>query len=216
MKRVCIICEGHTELVFVERCIKPHLALYNQDIRTTLLKKHERDRGGGSVSLPRLVQHIKMVYGCFDYISTFVDLYGFQGAKMNSKQQLEFGIVDTLTRQITNFDKTKVIPYVQQYEFEALLFADVNQFVWVLDGWNEAVRNKLQAIRDRFDSPEDINNSKDTAPSKRIMQVFGEGIYSKDEFGPIIAEEIGLACIRHECPHFDQWISSLEALGRFA
>jgi len=99
------------------------------------------------------------------------------------------------------------------HEFEALLFSDVEKFAWVLDGWNDAARMALSAIRREFPTPEDINNHPETAPSKRILKVFDGGEYSKTEHGPLIAEDIGIAAIRRECAQFDAWVASLEALG---
>ena len=64
-----------------------------------------------------------------------------------------------------------------------------------------------------FTTPEDINNSRETAPSKRIMHIFPEGTYSKTEHGPLIAESIGIDAIRAKCPAFNEWVSKLEAWG---
>src|SRR6202035_1494477 len=99
------------------------------------------------------------------------------------------------------------------HEFEGLLFTDIEQFQYVLDGWNDAVRTKLLAIRNGFATPEDINNSRETAPSKRILKIFPHGEYSKTEHGPIIAEAIGLGKIRQACPQFNNWLTKLEAWG---
>jgi hypothetical protein len=94
------------------------------------------------------------------------------------------------------------------------LFSDVEQFQYVLDGWDAVVRQKLIGIRAQFLTPEDINNSYNTAPSKRILAAFPNGTYSKTEHGPMIAEAIGLAAIRQQCPQFDGWMSMLEAWGK--
>ena len=89
----------------------------------------------------------------------------------------------------------------------------MDEFQWVLDGWNADVHQQLKAIRDAFATPEDINNSRLTAPSKRILQTFKSGEYSKTEHGPIIASEIGLVLIRQECSQFNGWVGQLEAMG---
>ena len=99
------------------------------------------------------------------------------------------------------------------HEFEALLFSDIEQFEWVQDGWSEESRAKLQAVRAAYDNPEDINNSPQTAPSKRLLAILGEENYSKVEHGPLVAEAIGLDEIRRQCPQFNQWLSALEAWG---
>src|SRR5699024_8766407 len=107
----------------------------------------------------------------------------------------------------------RAIPYLQMHEFEALLFSDVNCFEYVLDGWNEKVRAQLVQIRQSFTTPECINDSPDTAPSKRILQVFPVGTYNKVIDGPIVAEAIGIERICQECPGFSAWLESLCALS---
>ena len=103
-------------------------------------------------------------------------------------------------------------PYVQMHEFEALLFSDISKFERLGDSWNNESQTRLQRICDDFKSktPEDINNSAQTAPSKRLHAIFPG--YSKIDDGPLIAEDIGLDTIRSKCPLFDQWIGELEKL----
>lgn len=69
----------------------------------------------------------------------------------------------------------------------------------------------LQAARDAVNSPEEINEHRETAPSKRILAVMPE--YRKRLHGPQAAQEIGLPQLRAACRHFDQWLSRLEALA---
>ena len=67
------------------------------------------------------------------------------------------------------------------------------------------------AITVEFDTPEDINDSPTTAPSKRIKRLIPS--YRKRLDGPPLAAEIGLNGIRSECPRFDAWLHRLESLG---
>jgi hypothetical protein len=64
-------------------------------------------------------------------------------------------------------------------------------------------------VIDQF-TPEDINNSQETAPSKRLAKIFPYGRYGKVEHGALIAEAIGIETIRAKCPKFDAWITHLE------
>lgn len=148
-----------------------------------------------------------------DYITTFVDFYGFQQAENRTRGQLENDILTGILALRNGLNAQRILPYLQMHEFEALLFSDTTKFEWVLDGWDDEVRVKLQAVRDQFASPEDINNSPLTAPSKRILSIFPEGTYSKVVHGPIIAEQIGLGVIRDTCPGFDTWLERLERCG---
>jgi hypothetical protein len=95
------------------------------------------------------------------------------------------------------------------HEFEALLFSDPQRFAQGIERRDLAA--EFLAIREEFESPEDINDSADTAPSKRIMKLLPR--YQKPLFGPLAVMEIGLSVIRKECHHFNNWLERLESLG---
>lgn len=118
-----------------------------------------------------------------------------------------------MQRKASRLDERYVLPYVQMHEFEGLLFSDVEQFQFVLDGWDARSRAALLQVRQAFASPEDINDSPATAPSKRILSIFANGSYAKTEHGPLIAEAIGVDTIREQCRQFDGWIRHLQAWG---
>lgn len=141
-----------------------------------------------------------------DFLTTLVDYYGFKSKGEFTKQQLEDEILETASHWVKRYESGHVIPYIQMHEFEALLFSDVSEFRWVLDGWNETAEEKLKTIARSFASPEEINDNPESAPSKRILKIFKKGSYGKTEHGPIIAQEIGLLKIRKVCPNFDAWL----------
>jgi hypothetical protein len=58
--------------------------------------------------------------------------------------------------------------------------------------------------------PEEIDESPDTAPSKRIIKHIPDYEGQKAQVGPLVAEEIGLTALRLKCPHFNDWITKLE------
>ena len=66
----------------------------------------------------------------------------------------------------------------------------------------------FQAIRDQFETPEHINDSPQTAPSKRVEALVAG--YEKPLLGTLAILEIGLETIRSNCPHFNQWLTRLE------
>ena len=103
----------------------------------------------------------------------------------------------------------RVFAYVQRHEFEALLFSDVRAFARTAVASSDAER-ELAAVRDQFASPEDINDSPATAPSKRIARSMPR--YDKVVDGAQVAAAIGLETMRLECPRFSAWISRLESL----
>lgn len=210
--RLLIVCEGQTEANFVSHCLTPTLAQQNVWAHPSLLKTKPGQQGGGDVTLPRIGKHLANEFPNWDYLTTLVDLYGFSDRQNRSQPELEEAIRNEAIRHRPELVSARIIPYVQQYEFEALLFSDVRHFEWVLDGWTQKTERELQAIANDYETPEHINDHPSTAPSKRLGKVFG-GIYRKTEHGPIIAEEIGIEVIRSSCPGFDRWISQLEKLA---
>ncbi len=208
--RVCVVCEGQTEVEFIRACVAPYLNDGRYYLYPTLLQSPSGNHRGGRVTVQRLVNFMRHQYHESDRITTFVDFYGFQDAEGRTASQLHNAIIDGLGAE-AKIERRFVLPYVQLHEFEALLFSDVEKFEYVLDGWSEDVRQTLAAIRNRFSTPEEINTHPTTAPSKRILRTFAPGTYSKTVHGPIIAEEIGIDTIRRQCPGFNLWLEKLEA-----
>jgi hypothetical protein len=95
------------------------------------------------------------------------------------------------------------------HEFEGLLFADISAFQGIAD--NGAIAD-LQEIKNSFPTPEHINDSPDTAPSKRIENIIPT--YKKKLDGISIAKSIGVDGISAECRHFENWIAKLTAWAR--
>jgi phage gpG-like protein len=209
--RLCVICEGHTEAEFVKTCLEPHLREYGINTYPSLLKTRPGRQGGGAVNVTRIIKHLCHEYPNTEAITTLVDYYGFRNRGGMSAEELEAQMLEKILERFPNTNQKRVVPYVQMYEFEALLFSDVRRFDWVVDGWNPATEKALREINSRFPNPEYINDNPETAPSKRLESIF-RGFYSKTEHSPIIAEEIGLPAIRQACPRFHQWLTRLEAM----
>src|SRR5437016_2174045 len=95
------------------------------------------------------------------------------------------------------------------HEYEAMLFAEPRIIAAVLNDPLKA--DELQAIRAPFACPEEIDEGRETCPSKRLMKLFAR--YRKPLHGPLIVGRIGLQKVREECPHFGEWLSDLEELG---
>ena len=106
------------------------------------------------------------------------------------------------------FGQSRFVPYVMMHEFEALLFSDCDAFARGIS--RPTLSTELQQIRDAFDSPEEIDDSPTTAPSKRIEALVSG--YQKPVMGTLAAQEIGLQTMREACLHFGQWIARLEQL----
>lgn len=214
MIKVCVVCEGSTEVDFVNCCLEPYLRPSGVSAYGTILSAKSGRHRGGRVTVDRLASKISLHYSQGHRVTALVDFYGFQDRAERNRDQLEADIAAAAARAITkNYDPRYVLPYVQMHEFEGLLFTNPANFEWVEDGWSEAVKAKLMAVAQDFPNPEDINDGPETAPSKRILSIFPEGTYSKPEHGPVIAEVTGIPPIRAKCPAFSEWVGKLQAWG---
>ena len=167
--------------------------------------------GGGDVTVERLASDMANLYWSFEFVTSLVDFYGFRGKGSATPDELEKIIDEKINSNIQrSWDQTRVFSYVQQHEFEGLLFSDVSVFAGLIDVPDGAVE-ALRTIRSRFPTPEDINDSSDTAPSKRIVKLIPR--YQKVVDGYVVAKEIGLDAICAECPRFNAWVTRLESLG---
>jgi len=98
------------------------------------------------------------------------------------------------------------------YEFEALLYSDVSTLDDTMQIYSFKSRlNELNEIINSFVNPEEINNNPNTAPSKRLLNLY-EG-YEKINHGCDAAELIGLPLMREKCYLFNRWLNALEALS---
>ena len=203
MIRIAIVAEGETEEEFVKNVLTGHLRRVGLEPRPIVL--------GGNVTISRLAAEMAKLQWDFDRVTSLVDFYGFRGKGTDTPEQLEQRVIQEVDIRVNrSWDQSKVFPYIQQHEFEALLFSDVTAFADVINAPEESVA-ELRRVRCRFPTPEDINDSRETAPSKRILSLIPR--YNKRVHGALIAETAGLDVIRSECPRFDSWLKRLESFG---
>ncbi len=228
MTRLLVHVEGQTEETFVNELIRPHLIARGfTSVSARLLgNARQRARRGGikawTAVRDDITRHLLADLGC--YSTTMVDYYalpatgtkawpGRENANFlnhaNKAQKVENAIaLDISVSLKTPLQSSRFIPYVVMHEFEALLFSDCQAFA---NGVGRAyLAPVFQNIKDQFGSPEEINDSPATAPSKRV-EILIPG-YQKPFLGNLAALEIGLPKMRQECPQFAQWLANLEAL----
>ena len=212
MIRLAVSVEGQTEEEFVKTVLLDHLRPMAVEIQPVLIgRARNSNEGGGNVTIDRLASDMASLYGSFDAVTSLVDFYGFRDKAGRTVQELEADLHGEVGDRIGgSWNETKVFPYVQQYEFEGLLFADVEAFGGLIDVPDESVA-ALRRIRDQFLTPEEINDDPITAPSKRIIGAIPR--YRKSVHGPHVAETMGLEAMRAECPRFKEWVSRLESLS---
>ena len=106
----------------------------------------------------------------------------------------------------------RFLPYLQLHEFEACLFTDIVKLCDACEA--DRAEKPLRRIANQYKSPELIDDGRQTAPSKRIEQHIPAYPDLKTAVGPETTAQIGLAAIRAACPHFGQWLTRLEQLGK--
>ncbi len=199
MIRLGISVEGATEREFVNRLLRPHLRRHEVEVTAIDLR--------GNVSLDKIRGVLPALLGGFDRVSTLYDYYQFKGRGTRNVDELEAAIADLVAPD----QRSQLLPYVQRYEFEALLFAVPQHAVEWLQGSPDRGREMEEAVR-RSGSPELVNDSYETSPSHRMQKLFPG--YDKKLHGPEIIELAGLELVRKPCLRFDAWMTQLEQLGQ--
>jgi hypothetical protein len=75
----------------------------------------------GNINLRRVKREIEILTRSFDFVTTFYDFYGFKGKE---QQETKDTLESKMTQDINIDIVKKVIPYVQMYEFEGLIFSN--------------------------------------------------------------------------------------------
>jgi hypothetical protein len=222
MTRLLVHVEGETEESFVKEVLRPHLVGSGyHDVGARLLgnARQRMNRGGiksWDVVRGDITRHLKGDVGAV--ATTLVDYYGLpdnwlgrvdarSASVLERPKIIEKAIHEDLSSAMgSGFDAGRFVPFVIMHEFEGLLFSDCPAFARAIgQGRLEA---EFQRIRNQFDSPEEIDDSPQSAPSKRVEALMRN--YEKPLHGTLAALEIGLDTIRKQCPHFRCWLTKLE------
>lgn len=212
MIRLAVAAEGQTEEAFVKRVLAPYLMRDAVDATPILIQSG--GGRGGDVTVEKLAKNMANLLWSFDAVTSLVDFYGFRGKGSRNVDQLEAAVrCSVLERARNNLNGSRLIPYIQMHEFEALLFTDAAKFhaANVPDVPENAIA-ALGRVRRLFSSPEEINDSPRTAPSKQIAEALPK--YKKVLHGVLIAEAIGIEALRSACPRFRAWLDCLQSLGK--
>ena len=218
-----VITEGQTEQQFVLKVLAPHLAHYQvyADARCILTSK---DKHTGRQSRGGLPNYLKAKNDIQTWLkedsrtnchfSTMFDFYAlpndfpdFTNAQKKTDPYQKIACLEAALAQ--NIGDNRFIPYIQLHEFEALILADARKLDWEYFEHEAAIDSLVEMVGDTC--PELINDGAETAPSKRILKQIPE--YDKVTAGWTVVEQIGLATLRHKCPHFNEWLTRLEQLG---
>ncbi len=218
---VYVVVEGPTEESFINQVLAP--VLWPRQVFLVPHLLGPRGHQGGNPRYVRVRKDVivQLKQNPTAYCSTMLDFYGlgegFPGmplpASLNNLDKvhhIEQAVKADVTAEIPDRrPDIRFIPYIQLHEYEGLLFSDPTAFARGI--YQPGLEGRLQAIRNAFPTPEDIDDGATTAPSKRIIALHPS--YRKPLYGALAALQVGINAMRRECPHFRSWVERLEALG---
>jgi len=226
MSRVVVVCEGETEEEFVRDVLAPGFYGVGLYLEPQMVETSPGSRGG-ALNYDRVKPHLRNVLRqkSAPVVTTLFDLYkldkrfpGFEQSRgmpdlsqrlQVLRHELHADIVAAAGCQPNRF-----IPYIQPYEFEALLFSDVASFSLVNPSWPKKSIERLVEIRNAAVSPEHINDRPETKPAAHLERELSNPSYRKRRHGPIAAQKIGLAKIEAECAFFAAWLAQIRELAQ--
>ena len=216
MKNVYIYCEGPTEESFINEILYPYFLSTGIVVRPiicttkrTLAKKFK----GGVSDYAKIKKELSMICRQHhnEYVTTMFDYYampdntpGLDCTESDIHERINHieRIIDAdINKQNCNF-------HFMLHEFEGILFSKPDSFALIAD---ENVVASIQTIRDSYPTPEHINNSPETAPSKRLESLIPN--YAKIKNGTLLSKDMGIDAILSECPHFREWVYRIRSLN---
>lgn len=224
MREVIVFAEGPTEERFIKQVVAPALNGLQIYLKPQLLKTSQSGRGG-ALSIDRFLLNARntLRQKPDTVLSSFIDLYGLdtdfpgfeESKKLTDVHQRVARLEQTLHCAVVNHAGCRAdrfLPHIQPYEYEGLLFSDVDALAATEPTWGKAL-GALQKVRHSFDSPEHINDGYDTKPSKRLENLLHPK-YKKTTHGPRAAARISLEIMERECAHFQGWMNRLRGLAQ--
>ena len=186
-QRVNVLVEGQTEETFVRELLAPHLVDY-QVYLTPRIIETSKGHKGGVVSYGKIVHQVGRwcQHDTTSIVTTLFDVYGlpsdFPGLATWNVNQSPLPQVAALEANLAaSIAQPNFMPYLQLHEYEALLFSDLGAFSYA--DVSPAVIAAWQLELALYGSPEHINNSPVTAPSKRLIARWPSYAHAKPQYG---------------------------------
>lgn len=224
--KLFIYVEGQEAELFVNRVLRGHLRPFGVIVQKPILAatsfrisgENEADVSvGGVTNYASIRDDILNQFATdeievADVLTTLIDLYalppsfpgyarGLSGGRKAGNIELEWK---------ADIGRANFFPYIQVHEFEALVLTRpsvLNEYYPEHASGIEKLRNDCASFR----TPEDINDTKETSPSHRILD--SVPTYQKiDGFRHL--QDIGLPELKAHCPRFKAWIEQCEKFFR--
>lgn len=222
---LAIIVEGPTEERFVQRVLAPSLWVRNISAWPVLPGQGEHRRGGAWAWRDvRRDVHRLLAQRQDRYCAIMFDYYGLPQDWPGRKEAAACPpgdrgrVVEAALRSdaIAAFEgllrAARFLPHIQLHEYEARLFSDCEALSHVTG----VSAGLLRQVVDECGSPEQIDDGRETAPSKRLDRLCRSNTnrgYRKTTDGVTAAERMSLETMRACCPHFATWLEAVERLN---
>jgi hypothetical protein len=225
-----IYVEGQEEEMFVNRMLRNYLREYGVEVQKPVLAATSfrigDDRGaeitvGGVTNYHSIRNDIRSQFATGDIspddvLTTLIDLYALPSTFPGYEEAVVQGLVGAnKARHIEQFWKADIghanfFPYIQVHEFESLILTRGSILKEYYPEYSEGI-DQLTEECSCFHTPEDINESRATSPSNRIIAHVPT--YRKiDGFRHL--QGIGFAEIKAHCPGFKEWVERCERFFR--
>jgi hypothetical protein len=220
MKRVLILAEGQTEEAFCNEVLRPHFAHLSihvnaTRIATSVSRSRREHRGGHGSQYSHIEADLRRLLGDTNaaLVTTMIDYYAlphdFPGLENRPAKGYVERVAYVEAAWTSRVNNPRFLPHLTLHEFEALMFVGPDEIGQFFNSTDASAR--VQEVCRGFQSPEEIDEGRETCASRRLIRIIPE--YVKRVHGPILAANIGLSRIRAICPHFNQWLTRIEALA---
>jgi hypothetical protein len=214
--RLHVLVEGQTEETVLRDLLQPHLEVAGWHVTHSLIKTKRPasapSHKGGITNWRQVERDVRLLLhdSSLTVLTTLFDYYAFPPASpgMDSRpsgdpyvrvKHVESALVEAIGDR-------RFRPHLVLHELEAWVFAAAEQLGWILGA---DLASRLREDVAAAGGPELVNDSPATAPSKRLLSYCPT--YAKTMDGPLALTELGLAELRAQCPHLDEWLRSLKA-----
>ena len=215
MRQIAVVVEGQTEEAFVSEVLAPYLWDFETHItpivvETARAASGKKFTGGGKwAHYERDLQNL-LGESHWDLVTTLIDFYAYPADAPGHSCAAPHVPRDCAgARQAAMgdwFDDRRFVPFVMLHEFETLVIASAIGRSAVLGSSGVAVALQGEAVP-FGDDVELINDSPETAPSKRVARLWPG--YAKVTDGVAVVGEAGLDAVLGVCPHFADWVAIL-------
>lgn len=215
MKRVYILCEGQTEEAFINELLGPYfanLSIYVTPIICTTKRTTTKKFKGGVSDYKKIKTELAIlckqhknekITTMFDYYAMPPNTPNIGCAEKDLYKRIEL-IEEAINKDI---EHQNCFFNLILHEFEGMLFSSPDSFTEITDV--ETVE-KIREMRNEAISPEHINNSPETAPSKRLESLIPN--YAKVKNGTLLSKSIGIDILMQECQHFARWVEKIKSI----